>query len=169
MRKRSKKRYPQEIKSWKRVNIFNKENPQLIILNKRTTKWTSGHSRFWNTTLLKSQLKDIFSTFMIKVLKNNNNISHRALLFKSLPKKINHLTFKSKHKKPAKTNPITFLQREHLNWKLFNFDKRKATSKPTNFCLLLGKNSTYNRKLFFSRQSFRKLMRLNILTGIQKT
>jgi ribosomal protein S14 len=50
-----------------------------------------------------------------------------------------------------------------------NKKNRKADkSKPKNFCLILGKNRTYNRQVFISRQIFRKLAKLNSFSGFIK-
>ena len=41
-------------------------------------------------------------------------------------------------------------------------------SKPKNFCLILGRGRTYNRKLFISRQACRKLLKTGLISGFQK-
>lgn len=170
MRKRSKKRIPQEVQPWKRLRLYDYENPKITILNKRSTRWSIGSAKNWNTSLLNEQNKDIFQSIFKQVWKKNQAMAHRATLFKKLPKKIRQIQLMSKKKRPTRRSyPIAFIQREYLNWKLFKLDKKQAISKPNNFCLLIGKSSTYNRKLYISRQSVRKLMRLNVMIGVKKT
>lgn len=50
----------------------------------------------------------------------------------------------------------------------YSFSAFNSLTKPKNFCLLLGKGRTYNRKLLISRQSVRKLMKSGLLSGLQK-
>jgi ribosomal protein S14 len=68
-------------------------------------------------------------------------------------------------KKNIKTK--SFFTEEKEN-KLSARFKKSGYSKTKNFCLFLGKGRTYNRKIFISRQIFRKLLRLNNLIGFQK-
>lgn len=59
------------------------------------------------------------------------------------------------------------IYRNKLNKNLFSLNKKSALSKPKNFCLFSGKGRSHNRKLFISRQIFRKLIRLNAIVGLQ--
>jgi ribosomal protein S14 len=52
--------------------------------------------------------------------------------------------------------------------RIFLMHKHFGSSKPKNFCLYLGQNRTYNRKLFISRQAMRKLMKTGLISGLQK-
>jgi ribosomal protein S14 len=58
--------------------------------------------------------------------------------------------------------------RAKLNKKVSLLNKKSSQSKPKNFCLVLGRGRTYNRKVFLSRQIFRKLVRYGLLSGIIK-
>ena len=116
----------------KTTNKFNFIN----IFRKKTTRWTSGNSRNWQTTLFNQQIKRKISGLILK----------------------SFLTDKNK----KKSDKYQFQQKvKQLNSKSLQY-------KPKNFCLILGKNRTYNRKLFISRQILRKLMRNNAVTSIMK-
>lgn len=144
MRKRSKKRISQEISPWIRANIYNGEEAKLTILNKRTTRWKSGVARDWQTALYNEQIKNGFANFLLKTFKKISSI---------------------KNKKQNRR----FQMRWYFLLKMLFLNKKQALSKPKNFCLIIGKQSTYNRKVYISRQTFRKFMRLNCLIGIKKT
>jgi len=136
MRKRSKIRISQDEVLWKRVT--KQEEDALHLFSKKTTRWTSGASRDWNTALLNTQKNSsIFKALLQSFLKDC-----------SISDKMSPWRFK-------------------LNQKFAYINKKHSKSKPKNFCLLLGKCRTYNRKIFISRQIFRKLLRTNALSGFQ--
>ena len=46
--------------------------------------------------------------------------------------------------------------------------KQGGRAKSKNFCLVLGKDKTFNRKYFISRQIMRKLNKTGLINGLQK-
>jgi len=135
MRKRNKKRVPQDILPW--VRVVSLDEDKINIFNKKTTRWTSGSSRNWQNTLFMSQASRKFSNVLLKSLLADQNSIHRKFIYQA-------------------------------RQKLRKTDSKSSQYKQKNFCLILGKNRTYNRKLFISRQILRKLSSNNAIISIIK-
>ena len=138
MRKRSKKRIPQDTLAWSRVTQL--DDNLLNFFNKKTTRWVSGYNRDLQTKIILSQIKSDLSKTLLKSYFFDQRIVGSASVYRS-----------------------------QLQHKISKLDAKSALSKPKNFCLFLGKGSTYNRKLFISRQIFRKLVGTGLISGLQKS
>jgi len=109
------------------------------IFMKKQSQWVSGNRRRLQTSLFNK----LFSCNLGSVMLNYNAKDTRELLLNEM---------------------FIFQNNLHrYDFKLFN-----SLTKPKNFCLFLGNGHTYNRKLFISRQSTRKLMKSGLLSGLQK-
>jgi len=81
MRKRSKKRVPQDVKPWIGVNTAPAD--ELDIANKKTTKWVAGSRRDWDTKVLNQTVADEISVMLSKALTKtlsehlNNNLFNK--------------------------------------------------------------------------------------------
>ena len=65
-------------------------------------------------------------------------------------------------------NDTEALRRSMIQYKLSKLHRMSETSRSKNTCLFTGKGSTFNRKLFISRQTLRKLMRFGLIGGLKK-
>jgi len=142
MKKRSKKRIPQDILPWHRV--FNKEAEQLTFHTKKTVRWTSGNSRDWQTSLFIAQQKTDSSVMLLKSFYKDQITLNEGKKWRSYKYKM------------------------LLRAKLDSINKKFPKNKPKNFCLIVGRNRAYNQKLFMSRHSLRRLLRDNHLAGLIK-
>lgn len=133
MKKRSKKRIPQDILPW--VRVKKREDDSLFFFRKKTSRWTSGQSREWQTTLYKQQ-----------ILREKINLNFKAFLF---DQKLHNLRYKTQLQ----------MQASKLNKKVNEY-------KPKNFCVISGKNRTYNRVLYITRQTLRWFSRAGFITGL---
>jgi len=137
VRKRSKKRIPQDVVAWQRVT--QRDDEKINVFAKKATRWVSGYNRDLQTKLLKTQATG----------------DHSKILLKSF----------------LKSHPSVGVAghfRSQLQQKFSQLHQLSAGSRLKNFCLFLGKGSTYNRKLHISRQTFRKLARFGLISGLQK-
>lgn len=137
MKKRSKKRIPQDILPWKRV--IKRNEIELSFFRKKTTRWTSGQSRNWQMNLFNQQ--------NCRELINNNLKSFlldQRLFFENI------------------------LYKAQLQYKLNKINKKSLRFKPKNFCLISGKNRTYNQMLYITRQTLRMLSRAGAVVGLIK-
>lgn len=146
MRKRSKKRIPQDERSWARVVV--REDSSINIFNKAVSHWHSGNRRYkQNKVLYNQQYKQLAMLCINSLMQDDlENYKDKEYFSKEL---------------------IGTMMYQRLFHKYY-FCKSTNTNSVKNFCLFLGKNSTYSRQLFASRQAVRKLMKTGLLTGMQK-
>jgi len=142
MRKRSKKRIPQDQLPWTRVMTRDEEG--LHIFGRKSSRWVSGSNRDRQTHIY-SELRDADS--MRIILK-----SQQIALSTNYPKP---------QFAEVDDTPLMLFQPPALQG-------GGGMSKPKNFCLILGRGRTYNRKLFISRQACRKLVKTGLISGLQK-
>lgn len=115
------------------------EDDTLNIYTKKQTRWESGNRRNFQTQLLNIQKLNSMPLAL-----NNFNIKDARIVGSA-----EHYTFQS-------------------GLRVYNLNNFKGKFMAKNFCLFLGKGRTYNRKLFISRQTVRKLMKTGLLFGLQK-
>ena len=115
------------------------EDNTINIYTKKQSRWVSGNRRQIQTNLFNLQKLNSLS-FTI------NN-------------------FQSNDSRIIGANDLFAFQNSLRNYDINNF---KGQSMAKNFCLFLGKGRTYNRKLFISRQTVRKLMKTGLISGLQK-
>jgi len=121
------------------VRVTKIEDDTINIYTKKQSHWISGNRRYIQTKLFNLQQLN------------------------TIPMTINN--FQSKDARIIGVNELFAFQN---SWRNYNFNNFKGSSFPKNFCLFLGKNRTYNRKLFISRQATRKLMKTGFISGLQK-
>src|SRR4051794_15271609 len=109
------------------------------MFTKKSARSTIGQSRDWQTALFNQQINTKISNIILKSFLVDQRITNKDSLYRS--------QLLTKQKK--------------LNLK-------SGFYKPKNFCLISGKNRTYNNKTYISRQVLRKLARLNLITGLSK-
>jgi len=109
------------------------------VFMKKQSRWESGNRRYLQTQLL----TNLYSRTIGSVILNYSAKDARELTWNE-----------------------TFMFQDNLG--KYSFNTFNSITKPKNFCLFLGKGRTYNRKLFISRQSIRKLMKSGLLSGLQK-
>jgi len=109
------------------------------IFMKKQSQWESGNRRRLQTQLL----TNLYSRNLGSVILNYSAKDARELIWNEM-----------------------FIFQNNLG--KYRFNIFNGLTKPKNFCLFLGKGRTYNRKLFISRQSVRKLMKSGLLSGLQK-
>jgi ribosomal protein S14 len=57
-------------------------------------------------------------------------------------------------------------QQVNLRNKYKQLNRWSTKGRAKNFCLILGKARTYNRRIFLSRQAFRELVSFGLISGI---
>lgn len=110
------------------------------IFNKIASRWVSGNRRNRQTSIFYAQHNNECSDLMLK-----SSYIDQSLL--SVDRGLTNLAF-----------PLLLSRKTVLS----------ALSKARNFCLILGKGRTYSRDTFISRQAFRKLAQVGLLSGLQK-
>jgi len=151
MRKRSKKRIPQDVLPW--VRVASRAEDELHIFKKKTTRWFSGSRR------------DAQTRHFISQAASNGRELMRSIYLKELH------TSSQKSRSEVKN---LYFDRVASSWKLLhaleevNNRRLLARSRPKNFCLMLGKGRTYSRDLFISRQALRKLAKTGLISGLTK-
>lgn len=138
MRKRSKKRIPQDVIPWIRVRQ-EEDGGTAAIAAKVSTRWVSGNRRDIQNKLFSAQSKNDQSKILLGSFVKDVELSDVSAPFRS-----------------------------QLNYKLSRLNRNSRLYKPKNFCLYLGAGRTYNRKMLISRQTFRKLVRFGVIAGLQK-
>ena len=139
MRKRSKKRTPQDIKPW--VRVKETSNEVFYLPGKKTTRWIAGGRRDWDTTILNAATIGEFRQILLKAFissigAENNDYSKN------------------------------WLNKLLLKWKVSS--KIRSLSKYKNYCLLSGRGRTYNRDILLARHNLRKLVGVGMISGLIK-
>lgn len=154
MRKRSKKRIPQDIKAWHRISHVD-ENI-LSVPSKKNARWTSGSRRDRDTRILNAANKVGFNSLI------------RTALTKALIKKQIHDYVKKREKAEKTVQPLIKTDAEIFATQITALSKTRALSKYKNFCLFSGRGRTYNRALLIARHHVRKLTSVGLLSGLLK-
>lgn len=140
MRKRSKKRIPQDIRAWNRV--ITQDEDEFFLPVKKVTRWTSGNRRNIEFNVLNAQNTVEKSKVLIKSFINNQELN-------------------------SDLEPT--LLRSQLQYKLSKVNKLSALYKNKHTCFFQGKGRTYNRQLFVSRHTLRKMSGVGLIAGLQKS
>lgn len=135
MRKRSKKRIPQDIIPWSRVTQL--DDDTINIFNKKNSRGFNSARRKYQTTIFNSLTQKDLSSVLLKSYLGDQRVPSGKI-------------------------------RSQLLYNQSQLNQVFGESLAKNFCLFLGAGRTYNRKLFISRQCFRKLVKTGLLSGIQK-
>lgn len=181
MRKRSKIRLPQDIRPWSRVTV-REDDFTFELFNKKSLRGNLGSKRDYNTAALQCYNISSTPTTLICTLLSDHTRRQQASLKKQLKLR--------KQRKPTQKvrqaglfdiakqdirRQIRLDKKMRISAYLSNLskvwsDQRKVRSlgDVKNFCLVLGKSRTYNRHLFISRQTVRKMAKVGLLAGIQK-
>ena len=139
MKKRSKKRIPQDIKPWVGVKV---EDSDIFALpGKKTTRWVAGGRRDWNTRVLNTAVVH----------------EHKKIIFSSLA-----------HSLGGKTGSFAQLLSQKLKYKIMSMSKTASLAKYKNFCLVSGRGRTYSRSLYLARHNIRKLIGVGAISGLNK-
>jgi len=139
MRKRSKKRIPQDVKPWIRVKEVSDD--AFYIPGKKTARWVAGGRRDWDAKVLNAvstgEITNILLKSFISVVGSENSEFSVSLLNK-------------------------------LSCKLHSSSRMRSLSKYKNYCLLSGRARTYNRDMYIARHNMRKLVGLGLISGLVK-
>lgn len=139
MRKRSKKRIPQDVKPWVRVKEVS--NDLLHIPGKKTTRWVAGGRRDWDVRVLNTASAKEVTNILLKSFTSGLG-SEGSDFSKNLFNK--------------------------LSCKMYAANKMQSLAKYKNYCLLSGRGRTYNRSLYIARHSMRKLVGIGLISGLIK-
>jgi ribosomal protein S14 len=139
MRKRSKKRIPQDLKPWVRVKEVS--NDLLYIPGKKTTRWVAGGRRDWDTKILNAATAGeithvLLRSFAAAIGQEGGDYSKNLL--------------------------------NKLNYRLHTGNKMGSLAKYKNYCLLSGRGRTYSRSLYMARHNMRKLVGIGLISGLVK-
>ena len=119
-----------------------RDDENINIFNKLLSHWHSGNRRYTQSSILSSfQTKYIASINITSLLQDNQFINNALSKGTAMHQKLFHKYY---------------------------FSKFTNMNSVKNFCLFLGKNSTYNRQLNISRQTMRKLAKTGLIIGLQK-
>jgi len=144
MKKRSKKRIPQDVVPWKRVTQDNDD--EFYLVGKKTSRWNSGSYRNRETTVLNAQI----------------NVERSKVLLKSF------ITDQSNFEGDAWNTEEIALRKLQLQYKISKLNRMSFDYKSKNSCFFLGKGRTFNRHLYMSRHTLRKMVRFGIISGLRK-
>ncbi len=146
MRKRSKKRISQEERPW--IKVSSRKDEEINIFNKITSHWHSGNRRHnLNKKLNNYQYKHLSNLGIASLMQDTFDSNKNTIYFNTVAKG-------------------TMLHQRLIH--KYYFSTFTNLNAANNFCLFLGKSSTYNRQVFASRQTVRKLMKTGLLIGMQK-
>jgi len=138
MRKKSRKRVPQDIRPWTRIKDVNYE--VLALPGRKNSRWVAGGRKDWDTRVLNTTGTHEVSAIILKSLRNS--LSTSGLNFKQLLiEKIGNC--------------------RHGN-------KTTCLSRYKNFCVFSGRSRTYNRSLYVARHNMRKLVGVGLISGLLK-
>jgi ribosomal protein S14 len=182
MRKRSKIRLPQDVQPWTRVTIRGDEDHIFELFNRKPSRQDEGSKRDYNTALLQSYNTSSIPTMLLHMLlRDRQPLLQQYQKKKQLHRRILRVSKKSRHltrfdmakyeikKSIRRAKKVASNARLSAISKIWsNPQKSRSMSGIKNFCLVLGKSRTYNRNLFISRQTVRKMTRVGLLSGIQK-
>lgn len=139
MRKRSKKRTPQDIKPW--IGVKSQDTDVFVLPGKKTTRWVAGGRRDWNT----------------RVLNAANNQEIKKVMLSAIIRSMS-----------TDTGVFANLAAQKIINKLQGANKTASMTRYKNFCLVSGRGRTYNRSLYLARHNMRKLVGLGVISGLNK-
>jgi len=139
MRKRSKKRVPQDIRPW--IGVKTNDVDIFALPGKKTSRWVAGGRRDWNT----------------RVLNAARNQEIKKIVLGSVRRSIT-----------TDTDAFASLVVQKLATTANKTNKTASLAKYKNFCLVSGRGRTYSRSLYMARHNMRKLVGLGVISGLNK-
>lgn len=175
MRKRSKKRVPQDIKAWVRSKNEADEN-SFVISTRQSTHWKAGTRRNRAVQILSAVTAAEESNYLLKSFVNISPIyynifqrqikfffnKHKKRFWKIRQNRVNETRLK------YTKNLFWDCQQQSINKKVYFTNKIASLSKNKNCCAILGRARTFSRTLYIARHSMRKLADTGLISGLVK-
>lgn len=175
MRKRSKKRIPQDIKVWVRSKNETDEN-SFVISTRQSTHWKAGTRRNRAVQILSAVTAAEESNHLLKSFVNINHVyyntfqrqiklffnKHKKRFWKIRQNRVNEARLK------YIKNLFWDFQQQSMKKNAYFTNKIASLSKNKNCCAILGRARTFNRTFYMARHSIRKLADTGLISGLVK-